>query len=940
MKGDIAIIGISGRFPEAENLEEFYQNLKTGKDAARALSKERKCKTTMDLQANYQDLSYIEGIHHFDHRFFNISLDEAEKMDPRQRILLEEVHRAIESAGYAPSQLSNTNTAIYMADAELDYYHHAEQFSPVLFAGNLNPATAGRLARHFQLRGSTLMVDTACSSSLVALHLGLRELQNKEADTCLVATASLHLFPAIVNSEIDMGVSSADGHTRSFSEDADGSGAGESIVCVLLKRLEDAQRDRDLIYAVIKGSSVNQDAHLSGSLTAPSSNAQKEVITDAWKKSEIDPTSITYVEAHGSATRLGDPIEIDGLNMAFRAHTKAINHCAVSSVKSNIGHTGTSAGLSGLAKVVLALQHAELFPAVNFKQANPFIDFEDSAVYINQTLKKWVPNNGTPLRAGISSFGLSGTNCHVVLEQAPMRKERTEVAQKGMWLLPITAKSKEALVRNREALRLYLQKNDHLRIADVSYTLCQGRDHYPHRMTILASNLSEAISALSEPASSSYHLKKEYRNLIFLFADQWTWKQQELEAFAKLNQTFNQHWQSCLALIEVGDRQPLFYQFAGQYALYHCLTAEGVETNNLLGVGLGELVVETLLGERTLADGLQAAIAYQSTQTKPLEEQKLIQLIKVEAKSPTLFFNLGPASDLSNLLLKIQKKQRRAQYQVQSIEELGEKTLAAVLGDLFMQGFVPRWEKVFPEAAQRCLLPHYQFDKTHCWIKPPLEWKETDEVPLNIEAPAPAKEFIQRDLSIDEFPESWSLTEKKVAAIWVELLKLTEPLTLEDDFFKLGGQSLYTIQMMIRIKIDFGVEIGFQDAFKWSTVAELAKVIDQAEKVDLDDFTTKIVRVPIQEYYDVTPNQSRLWFLDKFDEEKLNYLLTLFNLLEGNIDKDIFDKALEAFARRHESIRTVFIDVDGTPKQKVLPYEECGVGLEFIDLREEEDREG
>ncbi|MEM1319016.1 MAG: condensation domain-containing protein [Bacteroidota bacterium] len=938
MKGDIAIIGMAGRFPQAPNLTTLYHNLRAGKDATRPVSTKRKRHTTLDPETSYKPFSYIEDIDQFDHRFFNISLDEAEKMDPRQRLVLEEIYKAIESSGYPASHFWDSNTAVFMADSELNYHRLAEQFSPVLLAGNLNAATAGRIARHFKLRGAALMVDTACSSSLVALHLACKELRSGDAEMAFVASANLKLVPNLQQSNIDIGTASDDGRTCSFSVDAKGSGSGEAVISVLLKPLEAAQRDNDTIYALIKGSAVNQDAHLSGSLTAPSSKAQKEVLLKAWANAGIDPMSLGYIEAHGSATRLGDPIEIDGLNQAFREFTDQKRRFAVSSVKSNIGHTDASAGLSGLVKAVLSLQHQELFPSINFSAPNPFIDFDNAAVYVNQALQNWETEEGQARRAGVSSFGLSGTNCHVVLEEAPaVMSSGSKQPEQRVRVFPLSAKSKLSLAKNKAALAEYLQANEGLDLDALSYTLSAGRDHYAYRNCLIASDRSALLSALAAELPP-VQVKKSFEKLVLVFSDELESKPEAMAAFADIDPLFKSRWEACWELVGEGERSAAFYHFAFQYSYYGLLAPQGVETEHLLGIGIGDDVVEVLMGECSLAEGLRAAMDRTPVVMEDLKE-RMTKLIKREVIAPTVFLNIGPASTISDTLRQIKKKQRNARFEVLCIDQLEAASVASLLKDLYLLGFPVGWSTRFQVLKPRRLaLPPYQFDTVRCWLRPLLDLEEAANGEAITETPkvATAAPKVAKLTELDQynFPDTWTDTQQKIGAIWIELLKYKGELSLTNDFYKIGGQSLYTIQMMNRIKEEFEVELDFRNAFELATIERLAEHVEMLMKEDRElEFSREIQRVPLQEHYAVSRNQARLWFLDQMEGEKLTYLLSAFNMIKGRFNFPAMEKAFESLFKRHETLRTVFLNVNGEPRQKILDYDEVKFKLEFIDIR-------
>ncbi|MCP5045538.1 MAG: polyketide synthase, partial [bacterium] len=323
-----------------------------------------------------------EDVDKFDHEFFNISLAEAQTMEPNQRVLLEVATQIFENAGYSIDAFAGNTTCVYVSEAGNEYYKHADTILPTLITGNAREFLAARIARQFNLRGTAAMVNTSCSSSAVAVHLACNELILQDADIALVCAVNIDLFPFNDNS-MNLGLLSPDGKSRAFSARANGMSRGEAAAGVLLKPLDKAIKDNDIIHAVIKGSAINNNANRSASLSAPASYALAEVIKKAWRKAGIDPGDIGFIEAYGSGTELGDSLEIGGLDLAFQDYTDKKKWCPISTIKSNVGHGVFASGMSGLIKTVLSLKHGLIFPTIHFDLPNPLIDFQQSAVYVN-----------------------------------------------------------------------------------------------------------------------------------------------------------------------------------------------------------------------------------------------------------------------------------------------------------------------------------------------------------------------------------------------------------------------------------------------------------------------------------------------------------------------------------------------------------------------------
>ncbi|TYP79318.1 non-ribosomal peptide synthetase [Paenibacillus methanolicus] len=518
---DIAIIGMAAHLPGAEDVRQFWERLMSAYDAVGPFPDSRRGDAASMLagtklpkgKVSYYDGAYLDEIDRFDHRFFRISPKEAALMSPNQRLWLETAWSAIEDAGYGGRRLQGSRTGVYVGyngDAFHDYKRLIAERDPAALStaipGNLSSIVAGRLSYLLDLKGPAMTVDTACSSSLLALHLALQALRGGECEMALVGGVKTYLLP--VDMGIRIGIESIDFRARTFDESSDGTGGGEGAGAVLLKPLGRALRDRDAIYAVIKGSAANQDGASVG-ITAPNVLAQEEVIARAWQDAAIDPETVGYIEAHGTGTRLGDPIEIAGMTQAFRRYTDRRQFCAVGSVKTNFGHLDTAAGIIGLIKTALSLHRGTLPPMLHFREPNQAIPFADSPVYVNDLPREWHRQDGQPRRAGISSFGMSGTNVHAVLEEAPAAEHSLVEEPEGaggdsLRVLTLSAKSEAALRRLAERYVRLLEEEDpgRIRLRDLCYTANTGRGHYDYRAAIAADSIGELADKLRSLAEA------------------------------------------------------------------------------------------------------------------------------------------------------------------------------------------------------------------------------------------------------------------------------------------------------------------------------------------------------------------------------------------------------------------------------------------------------
>ncbi|RCX16312.1 ketoacyl-synthetase-like protein [Anaerobacterium chartisolvens] len=521
---DIAIIGMSGKFGGTADYNEFWDAIRSGGSLVREFPEARKGHVDQyyrnkgagdGYSKEYFLGAYFDRIDEFDYRHFSLSPKEAELMDPHQRIFLQTAWNAIEDSGYGGNKIKGTRTGIfvgYSADFGEDYREIIRTNDPAALelsvVPNLRSIIASRIAYILDLTGPSMVVDTACSSSLMAIHLACKALQQNECDMAIAGGIRLLLIPTKKDDELRiglekiLGVESDSGHARTFDETSDGTGLGEGAGALMLKPLSNAIEDNDQIYAVIKGSAVNQDGASVG-ITAPNSEAQSKVIISAWKDAGVKPETISYVEAHGTGTNLGDPIEINGLQRAFRRFTGKRQFCGIGSLKTNIGHLDNAAGTAGIFKAVLSLIHRELPPSLNFNYPNKKINFVDSPIFVNDVLRKWEAAN-YPRRCGVSAFGLSGTNCHIILEEAPEGSGNAAEEARGYKILTISASGKEALIDLISGYKAFLASGRQIDIDSLCYTANTGRGHYIYRLALIVSGKEDLLAKLeriSDPES-------------------------------------------------------------------------------------------------------------------------------------------------------------------------------------------------------------------------------------------------------------------------------------------------------------------------------------------------------------------------------------------------------------------------------------------------------
>jgi phthiocerol/phenolphthiocerol synthesis type-I polyketide synthase E len=662
---EIAIIGMSGRFPGAQSIDAFWKNLRDGVESITFFTDEQLRASGVSAEVlgnpNYvKARPVLENVELFDAAFFGVNPREAQGMDPQHRLFLECVYEAIENAGYDADRYSG-RISLFAGSGMSSYVMNNIYANPEAMAlvGSLQTLIMNSadslttyIAYKLNLKGACYSVQTFCSTSLVATHLACQSLLNFECDMAVAGGVTIFV-PQNTGYWYEQGsILSSDGHCRAFDAKARGMVFGNGLGVVVLKRLEDALTDGDHIEAVIKGSATNNDGSLKVGYTAPSVAGQAEVIVEAMANAGVEPETITYVETHGTGTALGDPAEMTALTKAFRSGTKKKGFCTIGSVKTNIGHLDRASGVASLIKTVLMLKHKEIPPSLNFEKPNPDIDFENSPFYVNSNLSEWKVD-GVPRRAGVSNFGFGGTNAHVILEETPLIEPSG--GSRPYQLLLLSAKTGPALETATKNLATYLKQNAHFNLADVAYTLQVGRRVFSHRRMIVSQDLNDAISIL-EAADPGRILTvyQEKRNppIVFMFSGQGAqYVNMGLELY-RTESTFREEVDRCFEILkprlsldlrdilypEKGNTEELAQQlkqtsitqpalFVIEYALAKLWMSWGIHPAAMVGHSIGEYVAACLSGVFSLEDALLlVATRGQLMQQRPAGSMLAVQL--------------------------------------------------------------------------------------------------------------------------------------------------------------------------------------------------------------------------------------------------------------------------------------------------------------------------
>jgi acyl transferase domain-containing protein len=696
--GAIAIVGMSGRFPGAGNVDQFWQNLLNGVESIAPIDDDEWAKAVGVHPAFLNDPSLVkarpklEGVEMFDAGFFGFTPRAAQILDPQQRLFLECAWEALENAGYDTERFGGTVgvfAGVTPSTYLLNLLQHSREVSKVGWLdadlSNRCDSLATRVGYKLNLKGPCFTVQSYCSTSLVAIHQASQSLINHESDMAMAGGVTITVPQEAGYIYLEGSIVSPDGKTRTFDAKANGMVFGNGVGVVVLKRLEDAIADRDGIVAVILGSATNNDGSLKAGFTAPSVSGQTEVITEALSAAGVNPETVTYIEAHGTATPLGDPAEVNALTKAYRRWTDKKGYCAIGSVKTNVGHLDAAAGVTGVIKTALSMKHRQLPASLNYETPNPQIDFENSPFYVNTALTDWKPVG--PRRAGVSAYGIGGTNAHVVLQEAPEAGASDPAVPWQVFVL--SARTATALDRATENLRTHLTRNPQMNLADAAYTLQVGRRTFDHRRTIVCRDVPDAIAALGDTRrQESVQVDRRTPSVAFMFTGQGSQYVNMGLGLYRTERVFRNAVDDCARLLtphlgysltailypedggedaaadqlkQTSATQPAL--FAVEYALASLWKSWGLEPAALMGHSIGEYVAAHLAGVFSLEDALALVAArgqlmqamppgaMLSVQASEDEAKGLLtgQLCLAAANAPTSSVIAGPIAEIEAL---------------------------------------------------------------------------------------------------------------------------------------------------------------------------------------------------------------------------------------------------------------------------------------------------
>ncbi|MCA1568225.1 MAG: phosphopantetheine-binding protein [Acidobacteria bacterium] len=871
--GQVAIIGMSGRFPGAPNVERFWANLVAGVESITFFSEEQLLSAGLPIQ-QIKDAKYVpakgvlEGACDFDIDAFDFTMREAGVMDPQFRVFLETALEALEDAGYAGDD--SHRVGVY-AGAGANTYHEFLRREPGLLEqlGLSQITTANQVdflsawvSYKLNLTGPSVTVQSACSTSLAAVHLAAQSLLNGECDIALAGGVSL-IFPQETGYYyVEGGLFSRDGHCRAFDSKATGFVPGEGVGAVVLRRLEDAIATGDTIHALIKGTAINNDGNLKIGFTSPSLDGMAAAIVEGIDISGDSCENIGMVEAHGTGTILGDPLEVAALTKAFRLQTEKKQFCALGSVKTNIGHANAAAGIAGLIKATLSVRNGLIPPTLNCDHPNPVINFSQTPFYVNSKLETW-PDGQTLRRAAVNSFGIGGANAHVVIEQAPPRK--ASGPSRRDQTLVLSAKTPSALAKTTSQLAAYLDSPTVAPLPDVAFTLALGRRTLEHRRVILCQSREEAIDALQGRRPERVVTRWEEgrpRRLTLLFPDSEAGYSDAIAELYRVEAGFRDAMDRCAEAVQElrgqNIRELLFSSpdsfdalrregiasaiaVAGQYSLAKLLMDWGLTPYAFIGCGIGNLAAQAAAGTLSIKAALSTALgdSAQKRQSEMATEERLN--IKLDLTSDSDRFremalsvlrlpdqalvDLSDGQVLKRLDLDLSQED---QITVSALRHHADylsacQWLSKVLGELWAANTPVDWRKYYSvEERHRVPLPTYPFEQRRCWFD---SWK-LDSMEGTQPQPQVGKsgrhDAPQNDL------------QRVVASIWAFYLGV-ESVGLHDSFFELGGNSILATRIVSALRDTLQIDLPLRTLLENPTVFVTSEVIEKsAQEWDVD----------------------------------------------------------------------------------------------------------
>lgn len=884
---NIAVIGMYCELPGAAGVESLWENIVNGKESIVQFSKEELrangISEEMINHPNYVNAKgYLDGVEYFDSNFFGYSRKEASIMDPQIRLLHMCVWHALEDAGYNSYDFggkiglfAGSGANILWMSKFLNKQNNSVSAFEAMTLNDKDFLTT-KVSYKMNLKGPSINIQTACSTSLVAIHEAVKSLQCGETDMAVAGGVSIS-YPRKEGYLWHEGmIYSQDGHCRPFSQDSSGTVSGNGCGIVVLKKLSSALKDKDHIYAVVKGSAMNNDGFDKIGYTAPSILGQKEVIQKALKKAKVKPEEIQYVEAHGTGTILGDPIEVEALRQAWGTSKK--QYCAIGSLKANIGHLDAASGVAGFIKTVLVLNKKVIPPVINYKGANPKVDIENSPFYINEQCENRMEDMKY---AAVSSFGIGGTNVHVILEEAPPEKE--EKVECKINLLVFSAKSESALVNTTFNVLEYIRKHKEIQLDNAAWTLQVGRGQFEYRKAFVVKNgIIESDKDYEQFVEHKGNkIIESLGNTVLVLAQSDNgYKKIGLNLYRGIGKQHVDEILSCLSYQErkacraiilenasASQKEQEIMTFITNYVVTMLLKEMGIEINIVIGKGLDKI--------KELAS-ITSKLSAREELTFKLDSE-VDTVIDLDGYNTEAFIGFHT-------------------------KVIDTEELYTMIGALWCRGHKVDWFKLNDNRAlKRISLPGYVFEKSQFDCDMTLS---NDGVNVDEEKPN----------QVAKVYESEEVMREALRNIWKEVLGI-DGVSSKDDFFELGGDSLTSVLIASIMHKKLGVQMPMEEIFRHSRFDEMSSWLYAHRKEQSFEHIPKIDKQP---YYETSCAQKRMYTVNEILGDTLAYNLASVYKVEGKLDELKLKDAFDTLVKRHASFRTSFELKDGDIVQYVL----------------------
>ena len=938
---DIAIIGMVCRFPGVKTVDEFWEVLRDGVEVIHR-------DTDKYYQVNYlSDMIHvntvIEDAEMFDANFFGFTAREAEITDPQHRLFLEGSWELMERAGYNPIDYkgligiyAGVSTSTYLINNILSRKDIMNSVGDLqLMIGNDKDHLTAQVAYKLNLKGPCVTVQAACSTSLVAVHLACESLLSGQCDMAIAGGITIK-YPQLPGYKFQQGgLVSDDGHLRPFDGNATGTVYSNGMGIVLLKRLQDAINDGDQIYSIIKGTAVNSDGSSRVGYTAPGVDGQVAVITEAQSVAGVSPEDITYIEAHGSGTPLGDSIEIEAMIRAFSLNTDKKEFCAIGSVKANIGHTEMASGVAGLIKTALALKHKKIPPSLNYDEPNPKLGIYETPFYVNTMLTDW-DTDCLPRRAGVSSFGLGGINCHVVLEEAPETEAKNNDEETEF--LVLSAKTPTALKKYISNMLTYLRLNPEVNLSDLAYTMKVGRNSFPYRKAFVFKDYGHLMEMLNncEKAIDTDVKCVSSRTAEFLFSSKPSAKWEDVMDLYNEVSEYHQIFDRLLAyirakygiiLIEENEKYDVLSSFVIQYTIGTLLTKWGIKIETAYVQGVGELVYLAVAGIIKAEDAIDE-ICLQGDKYHDLDRHKGYRKYRGSVKTEQIYdeFPFVLSDQTSLVLVGFAESINDGAYgDGPEIVDTGEllkdaKTygIKKLIAYLWTIGINIDWNEYYDgKRHNRIIAPTYPFERKSYFIEPMANNEVAADGTFYNKCMVKEPE-VKADCSGDEII-SYEAVQAKLVEIWEKALgqKINN---FQNSFFELGGHSLLATQVLFTVCREFKIEIPLQKFFENPTIPGFTNTLLQyliARESRYEPLPE--VETDLENRYEPFPltDVQKAYWVGRNDKMELGNTSThmYFENDIKQLDIERFNIAFNKMIERHEMLRAVMLP-DGT--QKIL----------------------